>query len=196
AKLKNKMIHNKEESVAQIKPIFKEVQPKHEYSTQPIVQLNHRKKSDYYVDASKQVQSGLEAVDLGLPSTLNKQLMMMSSRYVKPINYTSTIPTDESQPQGYMGAMMMNLARQRDSYQSYVVNRLVSSFEKNSTVEELKNRRNKISLDYNYFLKKIGDLELKKAVADLAVDLTDEKYYFINDDVFSNLPARIDTMVN
>jgi hypothetical protein len=145
--------HQKSEYSGTITPIYKEVQPKRPYSTEPIAPLTHINARDIFTDASKQVPDGLTAVDLGIPSTLNKQLTMMSTKYVKPSVYSKMSYTSKTVPPGYVGALMMNMAKQREMREQYsqpAIEQILSS-------DELKNRRNQISLDYNYFLKKTGD---------------------------------------
>ncbi len=78
------MKHEKFESNGRLQGVYKETKPIRKYSTEPIVAMVHQKPSDVYTDASKQYQDGLTAADNGVPSTLNKQLAMMSTKYVKP----------------------------------------------------------------------------------------------------------------
>ncbi len=114
----------------------------------------------------------------------------MSGKYVKPSVYSKMSYTSKTVPPGYVGALMMNMAKQREMREQYsqpAIEQILSS-------DELKNRRNQISLDYNYFLKKIGNDNLKKALGELADDISMAYYDNIEQDVISNLPARVDTM--
>lgn len=195
-KLDTNMKHEKAEFSAQQHPVYKEVKPKHKYSTEPIVSINHQKASDIYTDASKQATDGLTAADLGIPSTLNKQLTMMSIKYVKPSVYGKMSYTDQTVPPGYMGALMMNIAKQRQMGEQSQYAQQLSSLEQTSSADELKKRRNQLTLDYNYFLKKTGNDKLKESLGELAFDFTDEMFPDISRDVLSNLPSRVDTMPN
>ncbi len=84
---------------------------------------------------------------------------------------------------------------QIESKQSQYAQQL-SSLEQTSTAEELKKRRNQLTLDYNYFLKRTGNDKLKESLGELAFDFTDEMFPDISRDVLSSLPSRVDTMPN
>jgi len=190
---------NKEkfESNGRLQGVLKETKPIRKYSTEPVVAINHQKLSDVYTDASKQYQDGLTAADNGVPSTLNKQLTMMSIKYVKPSVYSHLGQANEYLQPGYRAALMMNLAKEREQQQ--LTNgqaQTLSAFEQLSSADELKKRRNQITVDYNYFLKRIGNDELKKAIVDLAVDLTFDSYDYLQATVETGLPARVDNMPN
>jgi len=191
----SEMLHNKFQYNGQILREYKDYKPKRKYSTEPLVKMIHKKQDDIYEDASKQYQDGLTAADNGAPSTLNKQLTMMSTKYVKPSVYATFSQNMEFNQPGYKAALMLNMARQREQ-QERTQNQpnQVSTLEQSANSDELKKRRNQITVDYNYFLKRLGNDTLKDALGDLANDMTLDLYNYIKADVVDNLPVRVDTM--
>ncbi len=141
---------------AQIVPVFRE-NKKVKYSTDPLLKMEHNKLGYRYKPVSQQVDDGLKAADKGIPNTLNKSLALMSSRYINPSIYRSMGQVRTLEPSGYRAAAMINAMKEQELQQ---LGRTLQT--EPVAIDELKQKRNQITVAFNYFLKRYGNNKLNR----------------------------------
>jgi hypothetical protein len=154
------------------------------HSTEALDPIKFREpvKDTYSPDVA---QDGLQASDEGLPTSMNGEFVMMNNKLVKPELYNKMAQRNDYFNSGYRAALLLNLNKVRQS-------------PINQTTDELKNRRQQISIDFISLLKKIGNESLKNTLGQIANNVTSDKYVAdgIVNKVMTDLPSSVISLPN
>jgi len=172
---------------------FKNYKPYPKYSSEPFVPLERTNPTDEFGYTAEQAASGLHAADMGYPSTYNGKLAMLSNKHVKPDVYRNLYQTKELLPAGYRAALAINIEREKQKEEAKF-SRIGIKSDSLPVQDELKDKRNQITVDFNSLLRKIGNLMLKENLGQLGEMLVGPGFAAVSDNIISSLPDRVDFM--